>query len=306
MLVANYKLIEGRDDISLDAYIADDSEEITRGGKRPAVIVVPGGAYVIRSEREEQPIAFRFLGMGYHAFVLKYSVLTKHEGSWPENPEEYQQPVPDVVHPQPMVELGLAMLKIREHADEWNLDVNQIGIIGFSAGGHLCAMYSSCYCKPILTQRLNASPEQLRPAFCVLGYPFIDWEAHMRLMFNDPFVRAAYEMMYLDYFGTKTPSVEQQRECSANYQVTEQNPPTFLWNTSTDPGVPVMHTLSMASALAKHGVPFEIHSFGEGQHGLSLADVSTAGGANEVNDVVAQWVPLMQVWLKKYVKFPQI
>lgn len=305
MIVEKFCLYPDRDDVTLTAYIADDSAEIMKGQKRPAIIICPGGAYISCSDREAEPVALRFLAMGYHAFVLRYSVLGQGEQITPMNMKKFMKPNPQITTPAPMLELGRAMLLVRSNANRWLVDEKQIGIAGFSAGGHNCAMYSTFWHTDRVAGALQADPKQLRPAFCVMGYPFIDYVYNCAQNFN-PFISKAYQLMYLGYFGTATPTLEQQRENSPNYFVTENNPPTFIWNTSTDSGVNVQHTLSMAQALAEKKVPFELHSYDEADHGLSVANAASAGKKEEINEIVGQWVPRAEQWLRKYVKFPNM
>lgn len=180
------------------------------------------------------------------------------------------------------------------------MDPERIGICGFSAGGHNCAMYSGLWNRPFVSETLQTTAKGLRPAFCILGYPFIDYLYNSKYPF-DEYVKASYRWMNMDYFGKTDPSEEEMFEASAQYQVTEENPPTFIWNTSTDAGVPVLHTLKMATALAEKKVPFELHVFGEGQHGLVFADPSTAGDKTQINETVRNWIPLAIRWLEKNV-----
>ena len=134
------KLWEGREDVTLTTYVLDDSPEMLKGKKRPAVIVCPGGAYLSCSDREGEPIAMRFASMGYHAFVLRYSVYSENKGGMMFGAQKDPEPKPWLNHPAPMRDIACAMLEIRKHADEWLVDMDKIAICGFSAGAHNCAM----------------------------------------------------------------------------------------------------------------------------------------------------------------------
>ncbi len=107
--------------------------------KRPAVIVLPGGGYNHCSERESTPVAMAYASRGYHAFVLHYSVAENFK--WPRPLEDYEQ----------------AYEYIKQNADEWCVDMDKIAVLGFSAGGHLCASVSTL--------------SKYRPAAAILGYP---------------------------------------------------------------------------------------------------------------------------------------
>ena len=304
MKTDTFYLYPDRRDVSITAYLLDDSEELLNGAKRPAVIICPGGAYLFCSDREAEPVAMRFLAMGYHAFVLRYSTFNGMEnGKWPEDVKKIPRAKAETVYPIPLIELGKAMLLVKENAGQWLVDEEQVGICGFSAGGHNCALYSSNWHKSFLTDALRTDTKMLKPSFCILGYAFIDYLYHSQLRFEE-YTEKSYQWMYLDYFGTIDPSEYAMVLASANYQVTKLNPPTFLWTTSTDDGVPVSHSLRMAQALADHGVPFELHVFGEGQHGLVLADQTTAQTKKEVNETVQKWISLAVTWLKNYASLP--
>lgn len=290
-------------DVRLDCYLLDDSKELLSGKPRPSVIICPGGAYTFLSDREAEPIALKFCSLGYHAFILRYTTINGQANAWPEDVYQLPKTDPRTIYPNPVLQLGKAMLAIREHAEEWLVDPDKIGISGYSAGGHNCAMYSGLWHEAFVYEALKTRPENLRPAFCILGYPFIDFLYNSTYPF-DEFTRAAYKWMSIDYFGHADPTEEEMQNAGAHNHVSDKNPPTFIWNTSTDAGVPVMHTLKMACALAEHKVPFELHVFGEGQHGLALADPSTAADPSQINDTVRSWIPLAIRWLEKNAPLP--
>ncbi len=266
------------------------------GRKRPAVVVCPGGGYTFCSSREAEPVAFRFAAMGYHVFVLRYSVYADDE-NMPMGSAVV--PKPERVHPAPLVDLGSAFLTIRAHADEWGVDADRIAVCGFSAGAHNCAMYSVYWNAPLLTERLHAPAEQLRPAAAILGYAVTDQILMRDSVFKDPFEKELHAGFNVAFFGTAKPSEEQLLEASPARHVGAHTPPTFLWATSADSLVPVENSTRMASALAKAGVPFEIHVFEDVMHGLSLADQSTADSLMGVNENAAKWIPLCEKWLLK-------
>lgn len=113
-------IIEGIDGSQalFTGYIIDNSPEIDMDRRRPAVLVIPGGGYAMTSDREAEPIALKFVGAGYHAFTLRYSV----------HPSTY---------PTALIEASAAMALIREHADQWHINPDAVAVLGFSAGGHL-------------------------------------------------------------------------------------------------------------------------------------------------------------------------
>ena len=124
MKIEQFQLYKDDPMVTLTAYILDDSPEMLNGAKRPAVLVCPGGAYMFTSDREADPVAIRFAAMGYHAFVLRYSV---YSNSGIRFPMPGQSPAyKKSVYPGPTREIGMAMLLIRSHAEEWHVDMDKI------------------------------------------------------------------------------------------------------------------------------------------------------------------------------------
>lgn len=126
--------------VTLTTYIQDVEGEFCFE-KRPAMLVLPGGAYMVCTEREAEPVAMAYSRAGYQTFVLRYTVTDK--GKWPLPLEDYEQ----------------AMELINNHAEEWHVDTSKIAVVGFSAGGHLCA------CAATIAQH--------KPAVAILVYPAI-------------------------------------------------------------------------------------------------------------------------------------
>jgi acetyl esterase/lipase len=289
-------LYDGRQDVTLTAYLLSDSPELLNGKRRPAVLICPGGAYLGCSDREAEPVALRFAAMGYHAFVLRYSTYSNGQGF---APVFGNLPVnPNSVHPAPMRDIGKAFLTIRAHAGEWLVDRDRVAICGFSAGAHNCAMYSVYWNDPILYEFFGEEPSALKPAASILGYGISNYH----LMFGeikDSFAQQLSDSASIAFLGTRSPSKKLLDTVSPALHVTENTPPTFLWATAADELVPVENTIRMANALAQAGVPFEAHIFEDGMHGLSLADQASAGSLMQMDTDAAKWVGLAEAWLKK-------
>ncbi len=302
MITRTFYLHEGRDDVTLTTYILQDSPELLNGKKRPAVIVCPGGGYLNCSDREAEPIALRFAAMGYHAFVLRYSVYGRGRAVG-SNPAQFggEPPVnPDSVHPGPMRDIALAMLTLRAHADEWLVDMDHVAICGFSAGAHNCAMYSVYWDAPVMREGLGVEADALRPAATILAYTLGDYLFMRGVQAEaDEFGKALFKMSNLAFLGTTEPDEALLEEVSPARHVTKNTPPMFLWSTAGDGLVPIQNTLLMANALADAGVPFEVHVFEEGDHGLALADQSTSVARSQIDPNVSKWAGLAEAWLNK-------
>ena len=247
----------------LHTYIPHSTEELLPK-TRPAVLICPGGGYEFCSEREAEPLAIRFMTAGYAAFVLDYEVYTPY--------------------PAPLMQACMAIKYIRENAARFGVDPAHIAVMGFSAGGHLACSLATLYeegAKP-----LGVSPETLRPDAAVLCYPVIS---------------SREGILHEGTIGVISGGDSALREkLSLERRVTKDTPPAFIWHTQTDDCVLVENSLALASAYRKAGVPFELHIFENGRHGLSLANHETGntGDANYVKPEIAVWVDLALAWLK--------
>ncbi|MBQ8267309.1 MAG: alpha/beta hydrolase [Clostridia bacterium] len=206
--------------------------------KRPCMVVCPGGGYGNCSEREAEPIALKFLNMGFNVFVLYYSVA----------PHRY---------PVQLREVAAVFEEIYKNADKWNCDTNKIGIIGFSAGGHLIAHYSNEYNSDAVRE---VFPESKKPNFSVLCYPVISADETF-----------AHKGSFVNLLGTY-PVGDDVAKYSCDKMVSSDTPPTFIWHTAEDQAVPVKNSLVYATALADNKVPFSLRIYPYGVHGLSTVD----------------------------------
>lgn len=293
-------LRKDRTDVTLTTYILEDSPKMLDGKHRPAVIICPGGAYLYCSDREGEPIAMAFANMGYHAFVLCYG--TYQEGQSDMFMPEPGTPVPvkeHCVHPNPIRDIARTMLEIRAHADEWLVDVNRIAICGFSAGAHNCAMYATNWHKPVISEHFGREASDFRPAACILGYTISDYVYMKENAMDDPIAAELFPVSNIAFLGSPVPGDALLQEVSPARNVTVNCPPTFLWATSEDSLVPVQHTLLMANALADQKIPFEVHVYENGLHGLATATQSSAAALSSIRPDVATWLPLCDTWLKK-------
>ncbi len=232
--------------------------------KRPAMLVIPGGGYEMVSAREGEPVALRFVWEGFGAFVLEYTVKTPY--------------------PVPLLEGAMAICYIRENAEKYGVDPAQVGVLGFSAGGHLAGMLSTLYgdanIKAALGERL------VRPDAAILCYSVIS---------EGKFGHSGT----MDRISGADPAL--RKALSLETRVTGDCPPVFLWHTAEDDCVPVENTLLFAAACRRAGVPFELHVFEKGWHGTSVASIETEGDLERLEkiDHLPVWLSLAVTWLKK-------
>lgn len=298
------KLYENREDVTLTTYILQDSPELLAGKERPAIIICPGGGYFNCSDREAEPVAIRFAGMGYHAFVLRYSTYCEGSGKFPDimNGIEVNE---NSQYPNAMREIGKAMLIIREHAKEWLVDTNRIAVCGFSAGAHNAAMYATNWHEDVISEYYHEEKEKFRPAAAIFGYTLSDY-VYMRDVMEryTPMDRAFFTASVKAYLGKEDPDEEMLDKVSPARHVTEYTPPVFLWATAEDTLVPVQHSIRMAHALADQKIPFELHIFEEGPHGLALGTQASAESASQMYPDAAKWSDLAGCWLEKRFALP--
>lgn len=244
---------------TLDTYIL-------KGNKiRGAVLICPGGAYSFTSPREAEPIAIKFNAAGFHAFVLNYSVAPNK-------------------HPQSLLDACRAISLIRENALEWNIEKDKIAVCGFSAGGHLAANIGVNWDKDYLKDIPGITPLAINPNALILCYPVITSGKY------------AHEGSISNLLGDDfNKSLESQMSLELN--VSKNTPPTFLWHTFEDNSVPVENSLLFAQALRSENIPFELHIFPEGAHGLSLATEETTENGDKLYPNVAKWIELCVTWL---------
>ena len=248
-------------------YLPEPMREMGREDwKRPCMVICPGGGYAMCSDREAEPIAFYFLKEGYNVFVIRYSVA----------PHGF---------PSQLREVAALMELIYENADKWHCDTNRIAIMGFSAGGHLAAHYSTGYDIPEVRQ---VFPESKPVQASVLCYPVIT---------ADPAV--AHLGSFRNLLGVNNLTKEQEDSFSCDKRVTEKTPPAFLWHTAADDAVPVANTLRYAEALSRYKIPFAVRIYTHGWHGLATVDGETNRELSPEISTAHQWLEEACHWLKK-------
>jgi len=210
-------------------------------GSSPHVIVLPGGGYAQHAAHEGEPIARWLKGLGVAASVFRYPLMVRH--------------------PAPLNALRAEIRRLRDGGS------TRIGVIGFSAGGHLAG----------LAALADGADADEAVDFAVLGYAITSMETE------------TYRPARLILLGEDA-SPELRRATSLDALVTTNAPPFFIWHTAEDPYVPVEHAYRLAASLSAHGVPHAVHVFAHGPHSLGLAI-----GAGEP----AAWTELAKRWIQE-------
>ncbi len=218
-----------------------------------SVIVCPGGGYSFLSMTNEgTEIAQRLNGMGITAFILKYRL-----------PNDATQPDKSIA---PLLDAQQALRLVRQQAPKYSLNPERIGLMGFSAGGHLAATAGTQFARPVGPK---PGPASVRPAFLMLIYPVIS--------FSDSLAHGGSRTNLLG----ANPTPAQLVQYSADRQVTAQTPPTFLVHAQDDPVVKVQNSLAFYEACLHHHVPAEMHLFAKGGHGFGLHNATTTDDWSE-------------------------
>ena len=231
-------------------------------GNGSAIVVLPGGGYShLAGNLEGRQVADWFTSRGFTAFVLQYRLTSN-----------------GYVLPVPLLDARRAMQMVRARAQDYKIDPARVGIIGFSAGGHLAALAS--------VQPVDGKPEaddpiervSSRPDFLVLGYPWIG------AITADTSI-----LSYCDKFSLMDRCEALRTAYSPDLFVTKNTPSTFIYHTTDDGTVPVEQGVRFYMAALKAGVPVEMHIFSHGHHGTGLG----TGMAT-----LDQWPALLETWLR--------
>ena len=230
------------------------------GSNGAAVVICPGGGYAIHATDHEgvQPARY-FNSIGVTAFVLRYRL------------SPYR-------HPIPLGDAQRALRYIRAHAAEFGVDPQRVGIMGFSAGGHLTSTAVTHFDAGRADAEDPIERQSSRPSFGVLGYPVVSFVADY-----------AHRGSAKNLLGEGATD-EQLQSLSNDQHVTKETPPVFLFHTSEDTGVPPENSLAFYAACHKAGVPAELHVYQQGPHGVGLAFEHPA---------LQNWIGAVGVWLRQ-------
>lgn len=259
--------------ITLDVCTAELSREMDES-KRPAMLVLPGGAYHMLSDREAEPIARQYFAAGFNTFVLRYSVNER------------------ALFPRPLAQASLAMKYIRENADKLNIDPKKVFAVGFSAGGHLAACLATMWKDKEVADFCGGLPYGInRPDGVILSYAVTAYSASR----EDEFI---FDEITCG-MGKKCVGDEQKNRWSPAEHVDRDSSPAFFWHTSDDPVVPIKNALYMAEKYAENAVKFEAHIYPHGPHGMALCNRETESGNPEyLNPRISKWVGLSVEWME--------
>lgn len=195
----------------------------------------------------------------------------------------------DVLFPSQIHDIAKAMTIINNNAEEWFVDTSKIALCGFSTGGHNVLNYGTYYNKPVITDLFDIN--KVKPTLIIAGYPITEYLYMKEYTTNqDEMAKTLFRMSNLALFGVENPTNEERYKMSPSLNLDSSMPPTFLWATANDNLVPIGHTTRMATALADNNIPFEVHIYENGQHGLSLATQATASSKVEVDSVASEWI----------------
>lgn len=260
---------------TLDTYWLDPISDYATQVERPIVIICPGGGFKFHSDREAQPIALKFNAAGMHAIVLHYQLVDENHS----------------VYPLALQEMATTLNWLKSQKDVHHIDLQKVILNGYSAGGHLVADFNSIMLDS--DRRIKVFQDDLKviPAVNILGYPVIDMTVGWPIE-EDWAMKIAPDIYYWQ----------------AQEHLTKNGKPTFIWQTVTDGTVPVMNSILYAQKMDILNIPYELHLFGSGDHGLSLATYVTQnpGNAVNLNEYDAKWWDLCINWLKMQKILPKL
>ena len=231
-----------------------------------AIVIMPGGGYgILAIDHEGYQVARWLNGIGVAAIVCKYRVSTREPGT-------YRYPVP-------LLDARQCMRLTRQHAAEWRIDPQRVGVLGFSAGGHLASMVATMAAEPIAGEAATAGAAMQHHAdFSVLVYPVISLHqsfAH----------RASADNLLGAGVGDSV-----RRSLSTELRVSTRTPPTFLVATADDDVVPPQNAIAFYQAMLEHNVPGELHIWEKGGHGFGML--------GDRPPVAAEWLPKLRDWMR--------
>ncbi|MGN0325838.1 MAG: alpha/beta hydrolase [Lachnospiraceae bacterium] len=310
--------LNSRREVTLTTFFLENSVELHPSIQRPVIIVCPGGGYSFLSDRESEIIALQFNAAGFHSAVLRYGI------------NEY------AVMPGPICDLADAVALLRDNASQWYIDENQIFVCGFSAGAHVAAGLSVFWNRGDVLKKYQNDSKHIRPNGTILGYPVIDLHSssshldigiekgtpidkisfgqiHPNMPLEKIFVFDEKESRYFVDFETAMNaylfggeySAKQEDFYSLQNQISKDTPPAFLWHGGQDGLIYPRNSLLYAEKLSQLHIPYELHIFGSGDHGLSLANHITGNCAEQISPICEPWLSMAIRWINSQSKFDE-
>lgn len=270
-------------------YLHEANPEIDGDRLYPVMVLCPGGGYMFTSNRESEMVALQFFAKGFQVMVVHYATegvqaFNAELVNWPDSPISQ--------YPNPLVELATAMTILKENAEEWSINEEYIVVGGFSAGGNLAAQLGVHWHEEWLAQLVDKSNELYRPTHLVLIYPALTIPSTVRPEYG----QSVNPMMYAITGKAENTEVELADLKPTNF-VNDMTPPSFIWHTREDDVVPVTDSIEFALALEQYKIPYELHIFDKGKHGLSLANILTGRQTANSNYQASKWIDLLLEWL---------
>ncbi|MBQ3230884.1 MAG: alpha/beta hydrolase [Clostridia bacterium] len=265
----NSEIYDGATTVTVELMVHRASVELTKG-KRPAMIVFPGGGYGFTSDREAEPIASAYFAEGYNCFTVRYICGEKAKIA------------------NPLFDAAAAIAHVRSNADKYNIDPEKIAVIGFSAGGHLAGFIATQWHRKEIAEKLGIDNDLCKPNAAILCYPVVTQ--------NVP----THCESFNNLLGAER-SNELNSMANLDENVDERTCPCFIWHTASDEAVPVANSLAFARALTDNKISCEMHIFPYGNHGLSRANAETApdwGTEEYTIPYVARWMGWSIKWLE--------
>lgn len=287
---------------TLTAYIHDKEISYGVNRKRPAILICPGGGYLMHATKEGEAVAMAFLAKGYHCFVLRYTTLFKTRRDYEEKSEDVHS---QAAYPIQVLELMHAMHQIHLHAQEWQVDCEQLFAIGFSAGSHVVGSLATRWNDESLLKQLDfvPRPEELKLTGALLSYPLLQGNLEEFSAQHQP------ESLYYDLpyvyrclFNDPHPDASMFAAVDLKQYISSSTVPIFLWHSIDDTYLDPMDSTTFIHALQASGVPCEYHLFSHGGHGLALANAFCAKQASDMDEAVAMWFTMATYWMAAFRK----
>ena len=261
---------DGIKDCYVRAWLHEYDNEKAEKRLRPAIVICPGGGYAMVSEREAEPVALAYFSAGYETFILNYAVKEQAKDFYP------------------LCQLASTVAHVRKKAQIWSIDESKIAVCGFSAGGHLATSLGVLFNKEEFLNVFGRT-ENIRPDAMILGYPVItaDEYAHVKS---------------IEYVSGSKVGSNTYNWFGIDKHVDTQTPPAFVWHTAEDQTVPVENSLKLSAAFSAAQIPFELHVFPKGAHGMSVC-TEEVGETGTISVYNSRWIRWSIEWLNQVFDF---